>query len=486
MLSSRLKIRVIWITALAAAVFALLWLAIIPSGKITYSTNFKDFNDFIRPLTPPDRVNAAKDGTQELSGDPVYFSLRTPRPFNQAKVTFKFQIDSSLPILQTGVSTDGRNWQYNLQPLYNAKLEELLKNWSVLWEGDTLLLQRTKQFNTISDFLKNPPDPAKIALSNYNLKTNYLLPGYEARPATTTICRPLVGAYQFYTYIKDENLTDDFVFQDLNRNLDPDPIDINVYYHDKLINTAHLDDDGVLDDSGAQKPWRHLKLDLANLPEGVYKVEVRANGDIVTRTITTAQSKTAFINTLPLADTPEVSCGRDVFTNGQTISVQTSHPAKLGKITLIKGGSASSTEILDVNAAYQLFSTNDLPTAGTKIILANDGVSLSGDGIFAFSPDGLFDPRIKTVDVNFNADKEGIDYVLAHYTPPVKDGDWLVASANFDLTQAFRLWNKYYFLISAPGLQAGDGKNRMVRIKDIKVDLTGTSLLEKFTKFFKK
>lgn len=487
MLTFRSKLRIAWVAIIIVAIFILVWLAIIPSGKTAYSTNFKGLNDFISQLTPKERIVAEKDGTQDIIGDPAYFSLRTSRQFNQAKLTVKFKVDPNLPIVEAGVSTDGRTWQYDLQPLYNAKLEGLMKNWSVLWEGDTMLLQRTKQFATINDFLKNPPPVEKIALYNYNLKADYLLPDYQPRLATSTMCRPLVGAYQFYTYIKNENLSDDFVFQDLNKNMDPDPIDVYVYYRDKLIDSEHLDDDGVVIDSAVQRPWRQLIVDLANLPEGVYKIVVRVNGDIVTRTITTGQSKMAFINTLALADAPEVSCGRNLFTDGQIISVQTSHPDKLGIINIIKGNSAaSSSEELNVDQAYKIFTASDLSPQGSQIVLANDGISISGDGLFSFDSSQMIDPRIKEVDANFNADIEGIDYVLSSYVPPTKQGDWLSATANFDLSNVFRVWDKYYFIISVPGLTVDDGTSDKVRIKEMKVDLTGTSLGEKLNKFFKK
>lgn len=470
-----------------AAVFVLAWLAVVPSGKITYFSNFKGYNDFIGQLTPKERIVAESDGTQDIIGNPAYFTLRTARPFNEAKITIKFQTDPNLPIVEAGVSKDGRTWQYDLQPLYNAKLEDLMKNWSVLRQGDLVLLQLTQKFATVNDFLKNPPAMDKVALYNYDWKNNYILPDYQPQNSTSTMCRPLVGAYQFYTYLKNENLADDFVFQDLNKNLDPDPIDVNVYYNDKLIDSEHLDDDGITNDSGAQKPWRHLKLNLANLPEGVYKIDVRANGDIVTRTITTGQSKMAFINNLPLADAPEVSCGRNLFTDGRTLSAQTSHPAKLEKIKIIKGGGAtSSSEELDISQTYKIFTVNNLPVSGSRIILANDGIALSSDGLFSFSAAQMIDPRVKDVDADFNADLEGVDYILARYAPPVKQGDWLIAQADFDLSNAFRKWNKYYFLISAPGLSTDDGINDKTRIKEIKIDLTGTSLWEKISKIFRK
>jgi hypothetical protein len=477
MFNFKIKIRIICAAIIIATVFLLVWLAIIPSGKISYSTDFKGFNDFISQLTPKERVTTEKDGTQDIFSNPAYFSLRTSRPFNQAKMTVRFQPSENIPIAEIGVSKDGRTWQYDLHPLYNAKLENLMKNWTVVRSGDVMLIQRNNSFSSIDAFLKNPPTTDKLALYNYDWKGEFILPGYQARNATTTLCRPLIGAYQFYTYIKNENLSDDFVFEDLNKNTGPSPVDINVYYQGKLIDTEHLDDDGVIDGLGALRSPRELGLNLANLPEGVYKIDIRAGGDIITRTITTKQSKLSFINVLPLADAPEVSCGRDFYTDGRTLSVQTSHPNKLGVIKLNKNN--GSSEDLNISEPYKIFTAANLPTSGTRIVLANDGVSLSSDGLFSLDADSMIDPRVNVVDANFDADQEGTDYILARYTPPIRQGDWLVAQTDFDLTNSFRMWNKYYFIISAPGLAV----DNELKIKDVKVDLLGTSL---WNKIFKK
>jgi hypothetical protein len=454
------------------AVFVLAWLAIIPSGKITYSTNFIGFNDFIGKLTPKERVNAEKSGTQDLISDPVYFSLRTPRTFDRGLMTIKFKVASGTPIVEAGISTDGRTWQYDLQPLYNSKIEDLMKNWNVSKTGDVMLIQRNKVFSSLDDFLKNPPPADKIALYNYDLKTNYLLSDYQPQNSTTTICRQLAGAYQFYTYIKNENLADNFVFQDLNKLSGPSPIDVYVYSGGKLISSAHLDDDGIIDGLGGQKPSRNLQLNLAGLAEGVYKIDVRADGDIITRTIATGQSKLAFINNLPLASSTGIYCQQNFFTDGQTLTVQTSHPNKLGTIKII---SSSIEQDLRVDEAYKIFTASNLSESGSKVILANDGVTLASDGLFSLSADGMIDPRLKSVDVNFDADRDGVDYVLARYTPPVKNGDWFTAQADFNLKNSFRLWDKYYFLISAPGLATSS----KMEIKNIRFDLSGTSLWQK-------
>jgi hypothetical protein len=493
MFNFRFKLRIIWITALAVAVFVLVWMNTVPGGKITYIKNFKGYNDFIGNLTPLERMAGNK-----IIGDPVYFSLRVPRRFVDAKLTLKYKVDPNVQIIEAGVLKDHATWQYDLQPIYNAKLDELLKNWSVLWEKPTpasghpsqggeytLLLQREKKFETIKDFLKNPPEADKIALYNYDLNTNYILPGYQPSTSTVTMCRPITGTYQFYTYIKKENLSYDFVFQDLNKNTDPDPVDVYVYYNDKQISAEYLEDDGVVSDAGVLKPWRHLKLDLVNLPEGVYKIGVRANNDIVTRTITTPQSKMTFINKVNLASAPEVSCGRNLFTDSRQVQARTAYSDKLQEITVVDASNQSvEGQKIKLTEAFAQYSTQgDLPKM-SYLILQDDGVMVSGDGLFSFSAEQFINPKIRKIDATFNADKEGVDYVLANYTPPVSQGDWLVSTADFDLQNVYKQWNKHSFLISAPGLKAETGNGEGVTVGEIKVELQGTSILGKIEKIF--
>jgi hypothetical protein len=481
MLDFRLKIRIIWIIALGVIVFALVWMNTVPSGKITYSTNYKGYNDFIGNLTPVERIAGNK-----IIGDPAYFSLRVPRRFTDAKLTLKYKVDPNVSIIEAGVLKDQATWQYDLRPIYNGKVEELMKSWGAIAEGDTLLLQREKKFLSIADFLKNLPAAGKIALYNYDLNDNYVLADYQVNTSTITMCRPLTGAYQFYTYIKNENLSDDFVFQDLNKNSDPDPIDVYVYYNDKQIYSDHLDDDGMVDDAGINTPWRHLRLNLASLPEGVYKIGVRANNDIVTRTIETPQIYMTFINKINMASAPEISCGRNLFTDSRQVQAQTAYSNNLQEISVVDAANPSlEVQKIKLTEAFKQFSTElDLPEKN-YLILANDGVMISGDGLFSFGPEQFINPKIRKIDATFDADKEGIDYVLANYEPPAKDGGWFVSTADFDLQNVYKQWNKHSFLLSVPGLKAETGSGLGVTVGEIKVELQGTSILEKIGKILK-
>lgn len=467
MLNFRLKIRIVWIIALLAVVFWLAWQYVVPGGRVVYVKNFKQYNDFIGNLTPTDRLSGSR-----VIGNPVYFSLRVPRRFESAKLTVEFKNPDRLPIVEAGVLKDKRVWQYDLKPLGNLAINDLLKDWSVLWEDDVMLLQREKKYASLKDFLEDKPPAPEVAAYNYDYQTDFIFPAYQPAKEQRTICRPLLGAYQFYTYVKDEDLFFDFSFQDLNKNNDSDPIDVLVYYRDQEIAEEHLDDDG--------SDNRSLKLFLASMPEGVYKVSVRANGDIVTRAITTKQRKLSFINRLDLASAPEVSCGRNFVTDSRRVQAVTTLAASLGQVKIHQLSGSAFSEILDISKTYKQFETKqDLPLL-SEVIVPSDGITFSGDGLFSFSEEEFFNPQTRKVDRNFNP--EGVNYVLARYAPPVDKDGALTAAADFDLTNVYKEKGKHSFMISIPGLKADDDVDDGVEISEIKIELKGTSLFDKIRK----
>ena len=493
-------------------VFWLLYMAIVPSGKISYvrrdfGISPPNYNYFISKLTPEDRVALTSEAklpagslaSWKITGDPVYFSLRTHRRFDKAKLTLKYKNEGDLPLIEAGILADSVVWRYDLRPIENKTIDQLSLAWDVISEGEAILLQREKKYNSIDEFLNNMPDNKEIALYNYNLAQKYLLPDYEKSNENLILDCALRGAYQFYVYIKDpassgagEDLDLDFVFQDLNKNNDADPIDINLYYDNQLIDSRHLDDDGITSPQPSNLPegahkvelrgYRELKFKTANLPEGAYKVELRVNNDIITKKISTAQSKLSFINKIWLAD----GCGENIilYTDSRKISAQTTNPVKLQTV-LIQG------KELEINETYKQFNITADENI-SEIRLAQDDVILAGDGVFSFSQNALISPGFKKINVDTDINKESINYVLANYSAPKESDGWKTASAEFDLSKAYREDNdfqigtsgKYGFIISIPGLRADDEVEDWVEVGEIAVELEGRSLWEKLKQFF--
>lgn len=473
-----IKVRIFFWLVLFFVVGWFLYMGIVPNGKISYKTNFKKQSEFIGKLTPQERI-VIDDNIfpQKIVGDPVYFSLRTPRQFNKAKLIFKYKSSNlKTPVIEAGVLVDNTVWRYNLKPIENKIIDQLSLVWDVIQENNIILLQREKKYNSIEEFINNLPNREEIALYNYLLRKEYLIDNYERDAKTRSLDFNFRDAYQFYTYIKNEDLNFSFEFLDLNKNKDSDSVDINLYYNDSLISSRHLDDDGILVDSGEVKDARIIELKEANLLEGVYKVEVRCNNDIITKQITTSQKKLAFINKIWVVD------GKNddfiIFTDSREISAQTINPGSL-QIINIDG------ENLEINSTYKQFSKIFKSSAeAIEIKIKKDDIILSGNGVFSFSEEELINPSFKKVSSNIDINKEGINYVLADYLFPEQDGDWKIAEIEFDLTGVYREFNKYSFLISVSDLHIDDDINDWIEIDEIKFELEGTNLAKKIKSIF--
>lgn len=461
----------------------LLYQGIAPGGMISYATDFSKPNFFIGKLTPQERLESSglpeETGTQVIIGDPVYFSLRTLRKFDKAKLTIKYKRDKlTQPVIESGVLVDKTIWRYDLQPIENKIIDQLALVWDVRKDRGLMLLQKNNSasstlYASVKEFLDKPPKSEEIALYNYDFKADFVLADYQAgsksakEASVSALPVPLRGDYQFYTYIKGEDLGFTFDFIDINKNKDRDPIDLNLYYGDQIIDTRQLEDDGIANDMGKESKIRQIKLKTSGLPEGVYKIELRANDDIITNKIATKQSKLAFINKIRLADGKARNIS--LFTDSSGISAETTNPGKLQKI-------AVGTKILDVNQTYKMF--NLTADAGVKEIkLEKDDVILAGSGVFSFNKTALINPAIKKVDSKLDVSK--INYVLAQYEPPREESGWKIAEAEIDLTKAYRENGKYSFLISIPGLNNDNGADDGLEIGAVNVELEGKTLWEK-------
>jgi len=471
-------IRVALWLILAVVLSWFTYLKIVPSGRISYIYDFIKPSFFIGKLSPAERV-VLSQGQAEAKGDPVYFSLRPPRRFERAKVTIKFKNTTEFPVVEIGLLNDKIAWSYDLKPLQNKIIDQLALVWPVVY-GQTggRLIEREREYDTVEEFLSNLPAHEEIALYDYSLKNKFLLDKYSPAKEKQSINYGFRGSYQFYTYIKNEDLDYVFDFVDLNINKDNDPVDIKVYSADGLIRTEHVADDLVASSE------RQSRLKISDLDEGVYRLSFIANDDIVTKNITTAQSQFALINRVWLAEGNQKNL--TLYTNSRLVSAQTINPASKSKVKV--GG-----QTLDLSETYQQFSLKTSsqsaspklqPGEPIKVELTKDDIIISGDGVFSLNEDSLLDPRFKDVNANIDINQEKINYILTNYQAPSKSDEWQSATAEFDLTKAYQENGKYQFLISIPGLKAEDSAAGALIIKEIRVDLSGTSLKQKLKKIF--
>lgn len=485
----RIKIRIVFWFILGLVVTLLLYLAIVPFGKITYLNKFEQEGEFIGKLAPKVRLEESAF-PHVIIGDPVYFTLRTSRRFDQANLHLKYRNKNadnlSNPIIEAGALVDKTVWRYDMRPVENKIIDSIGLVWDKMTDGDLVLLQKEKKFSSILDFqnaLKEAGkiDLDKVAVYNYDLKTEYLLNDYKSSTKDLIVDKAMRGAYQFYTYVDKEDLRLAFEFTDLNMNRDADSIDVRLYHDKDLIEKKHLDDDGVMNDNGQESTVRKLDFEVANLATGVYKIEVKVNDDIVTQKITTKQNKLAFINGIRLHDTGAKNLA--IYTDSKRIQAKTIYP---GLLQIIKAGEND----LILTETYKQFEADVKKSSSSdkmvKIMLEKDGVFLNGNGVFSFTPSALIDPNVKKIDVNADIKGDGIEYVLAEYKSPVGEGEWKETTVPINLRGAYREGGKYSFLISIPGLKMDDGVDDGIILNEIRVDLTGQSVFGRIKKLFLK
>lgn len=480
MLSFRLKIRILaWLAVLALLSF-FVYLKLAPSGQAVFSRDFSRApmllggRGFIGRLSPAERLATTTVGTKvypEAIGDPIYFSWRAPRGFDKLKVSVEYENSSPKPLsLSLGLLMDKLIWRYQLQPLAQPVIDRLSSSWTVIREGEVLLLQRQKNYDSIGQFLKKLPPPDEVALYNYNLD-------YDWHPAAaapkTVFSAPyrLRGSYQFYSYI-DGGLDLRLQLSDLNLNRDPDPISLTVYDRSgQGLASASLADDGVLGDTGERRVSRPLRLSVPSLKAGVYKIELRANDDIMTDKLAGLPFYTAFINKIWAAADPEKPkelSPVSFFTDSQQLRLKTSNPAALQDLSF-------AGRQWKLGEAYSQLQISASSTGWKPINLKKDDVLLEGDGLFSFTKESAFDPDFRRLAAY--SDVSNLDYILARYQAPDCSGQDCLATAELDLSGAYRENGAYSLMLSLPELGASSTKGLI--IKSLRLEATGKSLWQK-------
>ncbi|MFA6551254.1 MAG: hypothetical protein WCV41_01850 [Patescibacteria group bacterium] len=465
----------------------LIYQATVPFGKITYAVSPCDSSFFIQKLKPKDRLAEVdkKNCAQKIIGEPIYFNLNTERTFNEAKVTLTYRDSGQNNIMEMGLQADKQK-NYWLKSLENKIIDKL--NWNKIEDNGVTLLQRKPKFTGVAEFLKNVNNLKReeILTYQYDLPVLKYIQGYKTETGLLrhSVPRndipPLRGAYQFYTYIKNEPLNFNFTFSDLNINQDADNIKITVYHDNAPVAEKELTDARGGEERREKISAGELNFNLSNLPEGFYKIAVSADDDVITEKIDSSQQIISFINRIWLADPafsfPPLTKGRikeglTLYADAPEVTISTLNAASLQTVLV-------NEQELKLAETYRQFS---LPTrqAKSKIYLEKSDVIISGAGVFSFSDGSLYNPNYKKMTKVSDVDAEKINYVITAYPPAQTTGEWKTKTVSFDLTKAFRYENNYSFMISVPGLIADDQVEDYVEIKNIKVELSGKTLWQK-------
>ena len=465
-----------------------------PLGKLVIKKNFNKESPFISDLYPRIRVsNIEKDGKehyQTIKDDAVYFDLELPRWYSQATLDIKFQ--SYNPIFEIRGRKDKDQWTFVEKSLESTIINQAIKSkdWHETIDKKLLLLAKNTQYSNIQNFLDNPPDTDKVATYFYDdLSRNIKLADYQKSDKTLEIKQALRGSHTIYTYIKDEELDFNFSLQDINRGIGEDKVNINVYQQKtgEIIYASSTADDGTVEATGQTSKIQQTSINIPDLEEGIYKVEIIASNDLLIRDIKTKQNKLIFGQRIFIANSLEYikgvgnqSSNTDFYSNGKKLVISTSHPNSFQTLSI------NNNPVIDINQ------TNDKYVLGKKELTFDDlslinspksDLFIESDGYFSFSLDSFFFPvptNINKLDSDTKLDD--LDYIIADsYTLPTKNEDgWSTNTVEFDLSDLYiNDDNKVQFMLSSPGLHDNE---KEVRIAEIKVTLEKPPLtLDNFT-----
>ena len=421
----RLVTLFVQVAIVAVPVLLFAWLLdkeLVPGGTFIVRHAVGERSPFIDRLLPDVRVE--QPGT--IIADPVTFFVHPHRSFDRVDAEIRFK-NHGAPIVELGALANVEAQAYDLKPLQNLLIDD--STWNRTDQGGVVLLQRKKRFASIAGFLSHPPPRSEIAASHYQLARPFRIAGYapSAVPRTTDVT--LRGFHAFKTYVKNESLAFSFSYTDMNRDDGADPISIVVFDENgAAVADTRADDDGNVRSDAKSYGLRHIDISVPSLPEGVYKVELRATRDIFFRSYSTPQQKVVFLNNVFLGD--EVGyqpSPRSVrfYTEGKHLTFSTTHAAGVQKVNV--GSRTVSVSEPYAKVAY------DVPENGVVPVLSPVGdLLVEGDGHIAFSPDQYFNPDPVSLSWNTDLDRLGVNYVIASYTSPREEDGWTVADVSFD------------------------------------------------------
>lgn len=476
-------LRLIFLLLPFALALWLLYKDFVVSGQLFASYDFKNPSPFISVLRPQSRVSEilhtdTGDYFQTIKEEPVYFDIRMPRMLSTAEVSIVYK-NFDQQIFEAGAMTDKDQWIFDLKPVENNIMDYLFQDklrWTLARDQDVVLFQRSKKFQSISDFLDNLPPNEKIATYNYAIPKDYIMKNYVARPGGVVINKTLRGSHRMYAYIKNEPIDMEIWIQDVNRHEGDDYASIEIINkNSESIYSSFVKPDNDAGSSLKMSDVRKEHIAVNDVPEGLYRIELTApSDDIFIRRISANFSYLVFINKVYLGDTVGYSDGYIqermeptlLYTNGKNISAITTHIEGLQSLLI-------NTIVLNIDDTHKKF-VSPLNYKFKKIVVPKNDITIETKGMISFSDNNFFNPEFTTLSDGSEFDMDTISYVIARYAQAKEtDNGWREAKLSFDASKYYTDDSMLHFVLSLPYIKTGD---KGVSISNISVTMSGAPL----------
>lgn len=427
----------------------------VPSGESVIKHSVEQSSPYIDGLAPSDRVEQPKKEngiwSQAIISDPVFFFLHPHRTFSKLSFEIWFQ-NKIVPIVEFGgrVKTNPEN--YELKPFHNLLIDNL--DWDRITDKNFTLLQRTKNYKTFDEFVSNPPKRDQIAVYKADYPVPLRLPNYQPTSVKQTIDVSLRGNHELKTYIKNETLSFEFEYMDMNRDDGFDPVVAIVFdEQNRPVTDARMPDDENNKRDAVPSQMQKLSLEIPELPEGVYKIVLNASRDIFFRKIHTTQNKLVFLNMVYIGDEigyRETARPTKIWTASQRFQMQTRHAEGVQDVLI--GGKKES-----VGKPYEMY-TFQTESGLKDVQIAKGDIEIFVDGVIAFDRLQFFVPDPTAIRPYTEIENSEIEYILTSYIPPRQEGDWLVQTLEFDSEPLVLEKDSWKFTFSTPLIEELKGE----------------------------
>lgn len=436
------------------------------------------------PLEPSAALGVDENGVayqvpqSMMTSDLLTFELEIPyENFDTAELTIRYQGDPEEFLF--GLRGDKES-EYRYKPIHNRSLNEL--DWFNTEDAGITLWERQEDYASVEEFISDPlvtssedgQEAGRALVASYYYEVEQPYPEIDASgiDSGTRVGSLLRGLHVFYTVVGVEPLSFSFDKRELNWKEGPDPLGVFVYSGSELIWSTSIPDDGDEFESGVISPAVEFDLTLPDLPEGVYRIELFCDTDVIIENLRATQGYLSFVDKIFVADHElyEIAPSRPqtVFTNAEALYVWTWHPEAYQTI-----GVDGEEEIVMEEAGIKTFAL--LPYGVKELRMEMGDLSfLSKESSFAFSRASFFDPYpVKVKEYSREILYSDIEYVIADYTVPDEEGEWLTRKLTFDLEDMEIEDNKLRCTLWAPNLAVLDGEIVLGSL-DIKLQKDGS------------
>ena len=424
-----------------------------------------------------DKIADVDNNYRNLTSSLVYFNIPINPASDFSNITIRFK--DNFPEngkLYIGPK-DKKEWHYKQYLIYSKTIESLVKEYPYEYKDGLLLINMNDSNDySIDQIMSNKKNIRLVTDQNISIGS-FKIEDYQ--PDNLEIDTALREKTEFYVYVKGY-LRVNVEKKDLNwyDNKDTGSDELKMILYDlngNMIANTTVRDDGITDEEPDKNNKNENKGELltGTLEEGVYRLVLSNNGDMLVTKINLNQNKVVVNKRIFLAQSNAYFNNFEKKTkvffkavNPSRLTINTYHNNGINQtITATDYFTSHKIEISNVTTDYFI----DLKNSDNlyEIKPEKNDIIISGPVLFSFTEDSWFDPfsygkfAYKN-DINYI--KNNADYVLVKYTPVVDEGEWKLVSLSMNLNETYATNEKLSMLITTDHLSLNKNETTKVYI----------------------